>query len=265
MNIRNGTIGTKSKVMNIIIKNLFLGFIFIISCVNHGGKTKEMSIFLRTPPHAPCKHGIITLLIENDKIYTNENLLVAGDNKLLYRILDLEEKETLKNELEKVDYLELEQKFIDNKYDANFEHDIYINYNQLNTHIKIFQDTIPKQYISLIAYLEELRTTGNYDILKSRIVGIDDANLIIPMYDSISPSFKQSFYLWKYLMCYNGVLDTLSSTDFDIYKVPYKYSFSYGLDYKGRKLNKLIIENNQVILIYETGQVLRLNEPLFFE
>lgn len=251
--------------MNYIMKLfILLSFVFLFSCINKHEETKEMYVFLRNTPQFPQRHGVMNLLIENNKFYTNENLYVVGENKLLCRNLGIEEKESLAKILENIDYNKLKHRFVENEYDAKFEYDIYLDYKQNKINIKIFQDTVPAQCNLLITYLEKLKDTGEYDTLKSKIEGINDANIALPINDTVSSSFKQMFCLWKYLMCYDGVIDTISFCNIDFYKT-YDYTFSYGLDYIGKRLVKLIIKENKVILIYDTGQGVKINKPIVFE
>ena len=189
---------------------------------------------------------------------------VVGENTLLCSNLVIEEKKSLRKILDNVDYNKQKRRFVENEYDAKFEYDIYLDYMQNKSNIKIFQDTVPAECKPLITYLEKLRDTGKYDTLKSKIEGIDDANVVLLKNDTDSSSLKQMYSLWIYLMCYEGAIDTISSSNLESYKT-YDYSFSYGLDYTGKRLVKLIIKENKAILIYNTGQMLKINKPNIFE
>ncbi len=240
---------------------MLLNFIFLFSCINQQNEGRDISIFIINRPQSPPRHGVLSFLLEDGKIYINENFLVSGGNALLYRDLDVLEKRRIENILQVIDYSKSEIQVTGNKYGAEFSYSICLKYENSELNVDIFHDVIPEEYEPLIMYLEELKDAGDFITLNSQIEGVDDATIILPVNSTVSLSLKQTkemFCLWKYLMCYSGVIDTISASNVDTYGI-YDYSFSYGIDYIGRRLDRLILERNKILLIYNTGQVLKIS------
>jgi len=235
-------------------------FCIFSSCKNSDDKS-ECSLFIRNTPQFPYKHGVISILFENKKVYFNESIPVAGENKLYYRELSTIEQDTLKNIIGRALLID-EKDYLNNVYGATFEYSIYMRDDNKEKQLKIFADSIPISLEALIAFFNSFVENRNYSELSSKLEGVDDGEIIAIENVSDISSRLLSFRLKKYLICYNDIIDTISVSEkrnsHNVY-----YEFIYGLGYKGKRIKIAEINKNSINLIYDTGLILRINKADF--
>lgn len=241
------------------MKLLSLLLLLLFSCGEVSNEGKHGQIFLKN--YSTSLGGEVTeILIEDKKLYYCEDIPVAGSRKLVYKLLKENELKLINQYFDNLNIINLESEYIDDRFSANYEYEIHIENGISCKNIFIFQNEICLELKDMTLSIDSLVYTGyELDTVHPILTGIEDfsiENKIIT--DAVQLHSNESFKVWKTLMCFEGDIEMLATSNNSV-KFDYYYTGSYGLNYKGKVIKTIGITSENVFLVYENGNILKLS------